>query len=120
MDPRVQELVDRLAAAVAGAGNGLIPTRAADAAPLEDTMRTVTSYYLRKRSPSCIDEAQEEPLIITRYGRPVALMIGIEGYDQDDIRRIVSRALARDTGRRHQQSTRPAKDDRLRLLTRDE
>ena len=34
---------------------------------------------------ACIDSAQEERIVITRHGRPVALVIGLEGETLEDV-----------------------------------
>jgi len=34
----------------------------------------------------CVEEAQHERLVITRDGKPVALIIGLEGWDEEQIR----------------------------------
>ena len=33
----------------------------------------------------CVDDAQHEYLIITRNGKPVALIVGIEGLDEEQL-----------------------------------
>jgi antitoxin (DNA-binding transcriptional repressor) of toxin-antitoxin stability system len=35
---------------------------------------------------SCVKDAQQERLIITRNGKPVALIIGVEGMDEEQVR----------------------------------
>ncbi len=32
---------------------------------------------------SCVSQAQQERLVITRKGRPVALLVGVEGMDPE-------------------------------------
>ena len=34
---------------------------------------------------ACVDDAQHEYLVITRNGKPVALMVGIEGLDEEQL-----------------------------------
>jgi len=34
---------------------------------------------------SCVDAAQRERVVITRQGKPVALIIGVEGMDQEQL-----------------------------------
>ena len=34
---------------------------------------------------SCVSQAQQERLVITRKGRPVALLVGVEGLDQEQL-----------------------------------
>lgn len=34
---------------------------------------------------SCVSQAQEERLVITRKGKPVALLVGVEGLDREQL-----------------------------------
>ena len=34
---------------------------------------------------SCIEQAQRESILITRNGKPVALLVGVEGMDMEQI-----------------------------------
>lgn len=34
---------------------------------------------------SCVSEAQRERVVITRRGKPVALMVGVEGMDEEQL-----------------------------------
>ncbi len=34
---------------------------------------------------SCVAAAQDECVVVTRHGKPVAIITGIEGLDQDDL-----------------------------------
>ena len=34
---------------------------------------------------SCVTQAQQERLIITRKGKPVALLVGVEGMDPEQV-----------------------------------
>lgn len=36
---------------------------------------------------SCVAEAQAERIVVTRDGQPVALIVGLEGLDAEQIRR---------------------------------
>lgn len=35
---------------------------------------------------SCVGDAQTEQIVVTRNGRPVALIVGLEHLDEDDLR----------------------------------
>lgn len=48
-------------------------------------MKTVTVRDLQKKVKECVDEAQEDRVIITRHGRPAAVMVGVEGEDWDAV-----------------------------------
>jgi len=34
---------------------------------------------------SCVDEAQRERIVLTRNGRPVALVVGVAGMDEEQV-----------------------------------
>ena len=39
---------------------------------------------------SCVEDAQSERVIITRDGKPVAIILGIEGLDEDQLKLVGS------------------------------
>ncbi len=50
-------------------------------------MKTVGLTYLRKSLSICIYFSQKEPILITRRGQPVAVMIGVEGKNPEQVLR---------------------------------
>ena len=48
-------------------------------------MKTVTVRDLQKKVKDCVDDAQEARVIITRRGRPAAVLIGVEGKDWEAV-----------------------------------
>jgi len=48
-------------------------------------MKTVPVRDLQKRVKQCIDEAQEGRVVITRRGKPAALLVGVEGKDWETV-----------------------------------
>ncbi len=48
-------------------------------------MKTVPVRDLQKKLKQCIDEAQEGRVVITRRGKPAALLLGIEGKDWETV-----------------------------------
>jgi prevent-host-death family protein len=48
-------------------------------------MKTVTVRHLQKRVKECVDGAQEDRLVITRHGKPAAVIVGVEGEDWDTV-----------------------------------
>jgi prevent-host-death family protein len=48
-------------------------------------MKTVTVRDLQKRVKDCVDDAQDDRIIITRRGRPAAVLIGVEDKDWDAV-----------------------------------
>ena len=48
-------------------------------------METVPVRDLQKKLKLCIDEAQEGRVVITRRGKPAALLVGVEGKDWETV-----------------------------------
>jgi prevent-host-death family protein len=48
-------------------------------------MKTVAVRQLQQRIKSCLDEAQEDRVVITRHGKPAAILIGVEGKDWETV-----------------------------------
>ena len=48
-------------------------------------MKTVPVRDLQKKLKQCIDEAQEGHVVITRRGKPAALLLGVEGKDWETV-----------------------------------
>ena len=51
-------------------------------------MKTVTVRDLQKRVTECVDSAQEDRAVITRHGRPAAVLVGVEGNDWEAVVRV--------------------------------
>jgi prevent-host-death family protein len=48
-------------------------------------MTTVSVRDLQKRVKECIDDAQKDRVVITRRGKPAAVLVGVEGQDWDAV-----------------------------------
>jgi len=48
-------------------------------------MKTVPVRELQKKVKECIDDAQGDRVVITRHGKPAALLIGVEGKDWETL-----------------------------------
>ena len=48
-------------------------------------MKTVTVRELQRQIKQCVDSAQEDRVIITRHGRPTAVLVGVEGADWETV-----------------------------------
>ena len=48
-------------------------------------MKTVTVRDLQKKVKECVDGAQADRVIITRHGRPAAVLVGVEGDEWEDV-----------------------------------
>lgn len=47
-------------------------------------MKTIT--LKKARLSTCIEEAQRDRVLITRDGKPVVLIVGVEGMDEEQLR----------------------------------
>ena len=48
-------------------------------------MKTVTVRDLQKKVKECVDGAQSDRVIVTRHGRPAAVLVGVEGDEWEDV-----------------------------------
>lgn len=48
-------------------------------------MKVVPLREAKQQLSGCVAEAQRERVLITKRGRPAALMIGVEGHDLEDV-----------------------------------
>ncbi len=48
-------------------------------------MKTITVRDLQKRVRACVEDAQEDRVVITRHGRPAAVLVGVEGHDWESV-----------------------------------
>jgi prevent-host-death family protein len=48
-------------------------------------MKTVTVRDLQKKVKECVDDAQEDRVVVTRHGKPAAVMVGVEGKDWEAV-----------------------------------
>ncbi len=48
-------------------------------------MKTITVRDLQKKVKACVDDAQEDRVVITRHGRPAAVLVGVEGLDWESV-----------------------------------
>lgn len=48
-------------------------------------MKTVSVRDFQKRVRECVDESQKQRVVVTRHGRPAAVLVGVEGDDWEDV-----------------------------------
>lgn len=48
-------------------------------------MKTISVRDLQKKIRECVDTSQTDQIVITRHGKPAALMIGIEGTEWETL-----------------------------------
>ena len=78
-------------------------------------MKTVTVRDLQKKIRECVDAAQKDRIVITRHGRPAAIVIGVQGYDWEDVMLQTSPAFWRMLEGRRKEKTIPLAEMRKRL-----
>jgi prevent-host-death family protein len=73
---------------------------------------------MQKRLRECVDAAQKEHVVVTRHGRPAAIVIGIEGHDWEDVFYETSADFWRLIAERRRGKTVPLEELRKRLEAR--
>jgi prevent-host-death family protein len=68
-------------------------------------MKTVTVRDLQKSVRECVDMAQDDRVVITRHGRPAAVLVGIEGEEWEHVILQTSASFWRLIERRRQEPT---------------
>jgi prevent-host-death family protein len=68
-------------------------------------MKTMSVRELQKRVRECVDVAQGERVVVTRHGRPAAVLIGVEGQDWEEVALRLSPSFWRMIERRRQEPT---------------
>ena len=48
-------------------------------------MKTISVRDLQKKVKKCVEESQKDRVVITKHGKPAALLVGVEGEDWEDI-----------------------------------
>ena len=50
-----------------------------------DPVKTVTVRDLQKKVKQCVDDAQQDRVVVTRRGKPAAVLVGVEGAAWDAV-----------------------------------
>lgn len=48
-------------------------------------MKTVTVRDLQQNVKACVDQSQEDRVVITRHGKPAAVLVGVEDEDWESV-----------------------------------
>ena len=48
-------------------------------------MKTISIRDLQLRLKECVDTSQGEPVVVTRRGKPAAVIVGVEGKDWETV-----------------------------------
>ena len=78
-------------------------------------MKAINVRDLQRKIRECISAAQKERVVITRHGRPAAIVIGVEGQDWEDVVLQTSPAFWRLVEARRKEETIPLAEARRRL-----
>jgi prevent-host-death family protein len=81
-------------------------------------MKTVNARDLQKRVKECVDLSQRDRVVITRRGKPAAVMVGVEGKDWDDVALQASSKFWKLIEERRSEPTMSMKELRMRLKRR--
>lgn len=80
-------------------------------------MKTISARDLQRKVRECVEVSQKERVIVTRHGRPAAVLVGVEGRDWEDLVLQTSPSFWRMIERRRKQKTVPLREVRRRLET---
>ena len=78
-------------------------------------MKTINVRDLQKNIRACVEGAQDERVVITRNGKPVLVLIGVEGQEWGDIALQTSSSFWKMIAERRNQKTISGKALRKRL-----
>ena len=78
-------------------------------------MKTISVRDLQKQIRSVVETAQDDQVVITRNGQPVAVMVGVEGADWETVAVETSRSFWKEIARRRGQKTISRTEIRNRL-----
>ncbi len=81
-------------------------------------MKTITVRDLQKRIRKCVNDSQKERVVITRHGRPAAVLVGVIGQDWEQLALQLDPAFWRMIQRRRKEKTIPLEEVRRRLDAR--
>ena len=81
-------------------------------------MKTVNARDLQKKIKECVDMSQQDQLVITRRGKPAAVMVGVEGKDWEDVVLQTSSTFWKFIEERRKEPTMSIKELRSRLKKR--
>ena len=81
-------------------------------------MKTVNARDLQKKIKQCVDVSQQDRIVITRRGKPAAVMVGVEGKDWEEVALQTSSNFWKLVEERRNQPTISMKELRKRLKKR--
>ena len=80
-------------------------------------MKTISVRDLQKKIRSVMETAQEDQVVITRNGKPIAVVLGIQGEDWETVVLETSKSFWKEIGKRRKDKTISLSEIRKRLGT---
>jgi prevent-host-death family protein len=81
-------------------------------------MKTVNARDLQKKINQCVDMSQQDQVVITRHGKPAAVMVGAKGKNWEDVVFQTSSTFWKFIEERRKEPTMSMKELRTRLKKR--
>ena len=81
-------------------------------------MKAVNARDLQKKVKECVDMSQKDQVVITRRGKPAAVMVGVEGKDWEEVVLQTSATFWKLIEERRKEPTMSLKELRTRLKKR--
>ena len=81
-------------------------------------MKTVNARDLPKKIKECVDICHQDQVVVTRRGKPAAILLGVEGKDWGDLALQTSSRFWQLIQERRKESTLTRKELRTRLKKR--
>lgn len=81
-------------------------------------MKAVNARDLQKKVKECVDMSQKDQVVITRRGKPAAVMVGVEGKDWEEVVLQTSASFWKLIEERRKEPTMSLKELRTRLKKR--
>lgn len=78
-------------------------------------MKTINVRNLQKKIRESVDQAQKDRVVVTRNGRPAAIIIGVEGQDWESVVRQSSAPFWKMIQKRRKQKTISMREVRKRV-----
>jgi prevent-host-death family protein len=81
-------------------------------------VKKVKAHELQKQIKECVDVPQQDQVVITRRGKPAAMMVGVAGKDWDEVLLQTSSSFWKLIEERRKEPTMSMKELRARLKKR--
>ncbi len=79
-------------------------------------MKSISVRELQRRLKEFVDASQGERVVVTRHGKPAAILVGVEGQDWEELVLETDPKFWRMLAKRRQEPTMSAEEMRGRVL----